>query len=644
MKKSVLLMFFLLAIGGELLGQGVLDLRQTKEVEMSLEQENYYQLSSRPYMPGVTNLEELKTQLEIDLKASLAKKIISKVRLEDKSKSVSLSVRDQSNAKNNSLREVTNFEFNSNIESTITFTDLKPVFQEDVKNKRFYGLVYINKEKFLSQNVAKIQFALTKLLEEVASFSIQSPEHARVIQLKYNEYQKQKNDIFSLIEVQNTLEPGRLAKEEELLRQVSSLEKYMTEMLVLVESGDFQFDLIEAKQKLHADDFKGALVDFEKMAIKYPGNPTLLTEKVAALDLIADTYKERISSSDYMFALESIKYLEGLDRSFSTRFFELKKVLIKKAFDSYMEKAEASAVNKDYKEAKQLMFKIKEFRYFSPERFDRLEKWIEDSIYTDKIADIDQKASNGKLAEAYKLIFETKKEYPLRNTNEIMYREQAVVEAMTEQKVREIKADRPMTWQLQVGGGLISNFYSLPASDISNYTIATASSVGEIGLYKKTGIKKEFSVDGVPMYTANAVGFRLAVWYPNKVFKSPIPGASQYDAGLYLKSTVYEPQVSFYLLRFCNLNFGKMVGDIVDAKSNAVINTKNDYYTFTLGIRPRIGNLMLNINGKLISDMANKNYITVQATLNLAFDFVRRFKESERSEIRNSVIKMKDSF
>ena len=87
-----------------------------------------------------------------------------------------------------------------------------------------------------------------------------------------------------------------------------------------------------------------------------------------------------------------------------------------------------------------------------------------------------------------------------------------------------------------------------------------------------------------------------------------------------------------------------MVGDIVDAKSNAVINTKNDYYTFTLGIRPRIGNLMLNINGKLISDMANKNYITVQATLNLAFDFVRRFKESERSEIRNSVVKMKDSF
>jgi len=42
--------------------------------------------------------------------------------------------------------------------------------------------------------------------------------------------------------------------------------------------------------------------------------------------------------------------------------------------------------------------------------------------------------------------------------------------------------------------------------------------------------------------------------------------------------------------------------------------------------------------------MANKNYITVQATLNLAIDFVRRFKETERSEIRNAVSRMKDSF
>lgn len=644
MTKRVSLVFFIVLMGCKLFGQVSLDLRDSKGVEMSLEQSNYFQLSSRPYVPGVTNLEELKVQLEIDLKASLAKKIISKVRLEDKSKSVSLAVKDQSNAKNNTLREVTNFEFNSNIESEITFTDLKPEFQEDAKNKRFYGLIYINKAKFLGQNVAKIQFALTKLLEEVASFSIQNPEHARVIQLKYNDYLKQKNDIYSLIEIQNTLEPGRLAKEDELLSQVSSLEKYMTEMMVLVESGDFQLDLIEVKRKLYSNEFKEVLADFEKMAVKYPGNLTLLKEKGVALDLIADSYKDKIASTDYMYALESIKELESLDRSFASRFFELKKVLVRKAFDLYLSKAELSAANKDYAEAKVLMDKIKEFRYFDSSRYDLLETRIEASIFADKLSEIDQKLSNGNALEAYKLVVATKREYPLKNTSEIIYREQLVIDALTEQKVRAIKAERPTTWQLQVGGGLISNFYSLPASDISNYTIATASSVGEIGLYKKTGIRKELTIDNVPMYTANAVGLRLAVWYPNKVFQSPIPGASQYDAGLYLKSTVFEPQVSFYMLRFCNLNFGKMVGDIVDAKSKSIINTTSDYYTFTLGIRPRIGNLMLNINGKLISDMVNKNYITVQATLNLALDFVRRFKESERSEIQNSVMKMKDTF
>jgi hypothetical protein len=194
---------------------------------------------------------------------------------------------------------------------------------------------------------------------------------------------------------------------------------------------------------------------------------------------------------------------------------------------------------------------------------------------------------------------------------------------------------------LQIGGGLISNFYSLPASAVSNYTIATASSVGEIGLYKKTGIKKVEGTEG--MYTANAVGIRLAVWYPNQVFTSSIAGASRFDAGLGFKSNIFEPQLSFYTLRMFNLNFGKIVGDIIDIKT-AKPASLNDFYTFTLGIRPRIGNIMLNINAKLISDMADKNYVTVQATLNLALNFKRRFKESERAEIRNTVQQVKNLY
>ena len=58
MTKRVSLVFFIVLMGCKLFGQVSLDLRDSKGVEMSLEQSNYYQLSSRPYMPGVTNLEE----------------------------------------------------------------------------------------------------------------------------------------------------------------------------------------------------------------------------------------------------------------------------------------------------------------------------------------------------------------------------------------------------------------------------------------------------------------------------------------------------------------------------------------------------------------------------------------------------------
>ena len=93
-----------------------------------------------------------------------------------------------------------------------------------------------------------------------------------------------------------------------------------------------------------------------------------------------------------------------------------------------------------------------------------------------------------------------------------------------------------------------------------------------------------------------------------------------------------------------NLNFGKIIGNIVDVKSNQPVNTQNDFYSFTLGIRPRIGNVMLNVNAKLISDLAAKNYVTVQATLNLALNFSRKFNESERAEIRNTVQQVKNLY
>jgi hypothetical protein len=613
-----------------------IDLRNASAVERAIGESNYYFLSKFPMKDGKSSTEEIKNKIEIELKSSLAKKIISKVKVQNKSKSVQLNINDNNDSKNNSSKEVINFEFNSNIESDLTFTEPKVVFQDDFRNSVILGLIYVDKVQFLEQNFGKIRYEINKLVSEVSSLSLRE---GRALQLKYNEFIKDKNDIYSLIEIQNTLEPGRVGDDADLVNKVLTLDNKLTDMLAMVESGQFQVDLLEAKEKLYKKNYRGALADFERMAIKYPANSTLYTEKEAALNLISDDFKDKVASNDYLYALEAIKTLEELDKSFVAKYFETKNILIKNAFESYLSKAESSVSTKDYNEAKFLINKIRDFRYFDSNRFDFIERRIDDNIFRDKVIEIDHKISNKSYLDAYQLIVSVKKEYPLRNMSEVNKKEELVVNELTEQKVSEIKASRPMTWQLQIGGGLISNFYSLPASDISNYTIATASSVGEIGLYKKTGIKK---VEGTEkMYTANAVGLRLAIWYPNQVFTSSIAGASQYDAGLGFKSNIFEPQLSFYTLRMFNLNFGKIVGDIIDIKTSKPASL-NDFYTFTLGIRPRIGNLMLNVNAKLISDLAAKNYVTVQATLNLALNFNRRFKESERAEIRSSIQNVKN--
>lgn len=636
---KVLLTFLLLfSISFVGLSQVVVDLRDETAVERIIGDENYFFRAMLPFGGGKSTLEEVKRKLEIELKSSLANKIISTVQVENKSKSVQLSINDMNDARNNSTKEEINFEFNSNIKSDLTFSDAKLVFQEDNRNNVLFGLIYVDKAKFLQQNFAKIKYDINKLVSEVSSISL---KEGRPLQLKYNEFLKEKNDIYSLIKIHNVLEPGRVGDDPDLTNKVYTLDNKLTDMLAILESGQFQKDLIAAKDKLHSKNFRGALADFEILAIKYPGNTTLVAEREAALNAISDDYKDKVASNDYLYALESIKELESLDKSFVDKYFEAKNILIKNAFESYLSKAEASVNSKDYKEAKYLINKIRDFRYFDSNRFDFIERRVDDNIFRDKVVEIDHKIANKSFVDAYQLIVSVKKEYPLRNMSEVNKKEELVVNELTEQKVSEIKAGRPMTWQLQIGGGVISNFYSLPASNINDYTIATASSVGEIGLYKKTGIKKVEGIEG--MYTANAVGIRLAVWYPNQVFTSSIAGASQYDAGLGFKSNIFEPQLSFYTLRMFNLNFGKIVGDIVEIKTNKPASL-NDFYTFTLGIRPRIGNVMLNINAKLISDMADKNYVTIQATLNLALNFSRKFKESERAEIRNSVQNVKNLY
>lgn len=225
--KLLITGFLLFSISFIGLSQDV-DLRNENEVERVIGQENYYVRIIQPTRIVRSSLEDQKSKLEIDLKSSLAKKIISKITVANSSKSVQLNINDANDAKNNSSKEVINFEFNSNIESDLTFSEARIIFQEDNKNFNLIGLIYVDKAKFLEQNFGKIKYEINKLVSEVNSIVLRE---GRPLQLKYNEFLKSKNNIYSLIEVQNTLEPGRVSDDVDLITKISTLENRLTDVL-----------------------------------------------------------------------------------------------------------------------------------------------------------------------------------------------------------------------------------------------------------------------------------------------------------------------------------------------------------------------------------------------------------------------------
>jgi hypothetical protein len=147
---------FLFFVSFTIFAQDV-DLRNATAVDRAIGESNYYFLSKHPLRDGKSSIDEIKSKMEIELKSSLAKKIISKVKVQNKSKSVQLNINDNNDAKNNSSKEVINFEFNSDIESDLTFTEPKVVFQEDSRNNILLGIIYVAKVQFLEQNFGKIK-------------------------------------------------------------------------------------------------------------------------------------------------------------------------------------------------------------------------------------------------------------------------------------------------------------------------------------------------------------------------------------------------------------------------------------------------------------------------------------------------------
>jgi hypothetical protein len=611
---------------------------------------DYLYFTSAIDFKGKASSQQLRLELESQLKAGLAKQIISKVKVINNSKFSQISFNNNNNKGKNLPSEIIKYEFSTDIESKLSFTSPIIRYQDEVGEKKLYGLIAVVKKDFIDQNFTKLKFDLNMLSDKLDNILEGANSNSRVNQQKYNEFLADKNNLYSLIEVQNTLDPERIINDLEFQAKVKELDNKLNTLLTNIESDDFQEALVKAKNLLYQNDskseldgFRNAITEYDLLIVKYPGNSTITDAKQEALNYIENKFYPKVSSNDFLEALNSIKLLGQIDQSFIIKYDEQKMQLVKLAFDSYMEKADKSLANKDFINAKAIIKKVEEYKYYNSARYEALLTLIDERIFLQRIYEIDLLISTKDYVEAYRIVIETKKEFYTRNLSALNDREAKVVNYLTAQKVNEVKRKRPFLYQFQMGAGLISNFYDIQSNtDISNYQVQTASTTYEFGLYHKTGIRENVLDNGKDRSTANAIGFKVSVWVPNQSYSFATSSTTPVNRGLYFKSNIIEPQLSFFTMKLFNLNFGKILGDIIDKDANMVLNSQLDFYTLTFGLRPKFGNLMLNVNAKLISDLSNKNYVTANASVVLGLNFGRRFKKYEYDQIRNTVLRIKN--
>jgi len=611
---------------------------------------DYLYFTSAIDFKGKASSQQLRLELESQLKAGLAKQIISKVKVINNSKFSQISFNSNNNKGKNLPSEIIKYEFSTDIESKLSFTSPIIRYQDEVGEKKLYGLIAVVKKDFIDQNFTKLKFDLNMLSDKLDNILEGANSNSRVNQQKYNEFLADKNNLYSLIEVQNTLDPERIINDLEFQAKVKELDNKLNTLLTNIESDDFQEALVKAKNLLYQNDskseldgFRNAITEYDLLIVKYPGNSTITDAKQEALSYIENKFYPKVSSNDFLEALNSIKLLGQIDQSFIIKYDEQKMQLVKLAFDSYMEKADKSLANKDFINAKAIIKKVEEYKYYNSARYEALLTLIDERIFLQRIYEIDLLISTKDYVEAYRIVIETKKEFYTRNLSALNDREAKVVNYLTAQKVNEVKRKRPFLYQFQMGAGLISNFYDIQSNtDISNYQVQTASTTYEFGLYHKTGIRENVLDNGKDRSTANAIGFKVSVWVPNQSYSFATSSTTPVKGGLYFKSNIIEPQLSFFTMKLFNLNFGKIFGDIIDKDANMVLNSQLDFYTLTFGLRPKFGNLMLNVNAKLISDLSNKNYVTANASVVLGLNFGRRFKKYEYDQIRNTVLRVKN--
>lgn len=614
-------------------------------LEKNYGQNNFYTTLSLSYKKekkgNTAEIEKAKSELIEKLKIKLVEKISSKVEVNNSIQSTQVDATnvDGNNKAASSTVVNTTSNFSTNIQSKLSIQNPKFKWYDDNAKSTLHGFIVIDKNDLIEQLNASYEHEIKSLLNKIVAYE-NNLDNSRLDQNNYNELSKQRMEINNLGELVNRLVIKKaFSIEQESAQNIADIDRKLNVLRAKIETTNFQDQLIATNESMNQGQFSEAMQSYGRLMIRYPENASIISAQNNALRKIKAIYDNKINTGDYLYNLEAVEEAEAIDYNLVEYYKPRKDIFKRQAFEQYINKAMASMDRRDYTNAKLYLDKISAYQSINQNQYNALVKKIGENIVLDRKREIQAYIDAKEYVNAYHLIIETKKDYTISSADNFNQLENKVIDYLTELKVKELKSTRPFVYQIQFGAGILSNFLSVQTpANLQGYTVQSASTVYEFGLYRKIGIHPKFSRYGRDKSSANAIGARLSVWVPSIIYN---PNSATIK-DLYFQNNVYEPQLSFYMLRMFNLNFGKLVGELIDPVSVAGDGASKDFYTFTFGLRPRIRNLMFNANAKLISNLDKRNYVSANLSVALAFNFKRKFKSSEYDVVKSKIKLLKD--
>jgi hypothetical protein len=590
---------------------------------------------SRVLDKKLANSDSIRKKMTEEMKLDLAQKIISKVDVKSTSNSSQTNELYQTGAKNkveNTVTQKSDYYVMSTISSSAILQNPDVKFYYEATTKTLKGKMSISIADFTQQNYILLKNKSEDLLRKVDIMNESSNTSSRVDQNAYNLIHQGNLELKSLKELIAVYNIALLKNDDPLLENLEKIDRAEFNLLKKIESEAFQ-EKLRAVQLLKAErQYFSALQQTKLLIIDYPNNQSLLSLKSEILNEAENNYKTKLTGSDYLVSLHAIEDLELLDNSFVDKFSVLKPLLERKAFDQYLKRAENEYKGGQYETADKTLKEISRLKRIDIDDFEELRKDIDDKLFEIELNDVDSKVSIENYVDAYYSLRQAQKlandEFEIKRINN---REEDIVDGITAQRIQTIKKSRPYSLQAQLGITALTFLQNTTSVTLDDRMLSNATPMLNAGIFKR--IIKDGLNNGSPEeWGSNLVGLKMNLWIPGTILKANVP--SQASSIPKVRQPIFEPQFSVFMMRLIELNVGKLFGNLSDSLG---VKDPGEYYSISLGIKPRFHHLNISTGFKFISDLNNNNHFSFYIGMNVGANFKHKFKKSEIKGIRADV-------